>query len=139
MASRLLSLHRLKRCCGEDATGPTISARLSRYLCSTRNLIYMHEAHEKLQDLYNRIPRRHTADNVKEIYNILDDYEDVLKSMESDERIGAGVAPLFEPLDSIRATVKNSNSPKASKKVKDTLFDEASGALKDEIAAAMKL
>lgn len=99
----------------------------------------MNETHEKLQDLFNRIPRRHTADNVKEIYSILDAYEDVLKEMEADERYGVRVAPFFEPLDSIRATVKNSNSPKASKKGKDTLFDEASGALKDEIEAAMKL
>jgi hypothetical protein len=99
----------------------------------------MNETHEKLQDLFNRIPRRHTADNVKEIYSILDDYEDVLKEMETDERYATGVAPLFEPLDSIRATVKKSNDPKASKKTKDTLFDEASSALKDEIEAAMKL
>lgn len=99
----------------------------------------MNEAHEKLQDLYNRIPRRHTADNVKEIYSILDAYEDVLKEMEADEKYGASVAPLFEPLDAIRATVKASNSPKASKKGKDDLFDEASGNLKDEIEAAMKL
>ena len=99
----------------------------------------MNETHEKLQDLFNRIPRRHTADNVKEIYSILDAYEEVLKEMEADERYSASVAPLFDPLDAIRATVKNSNSPKASKKQKDTLFDEASGALKDEIEAAMKL
>ena len=99
----------------------------------------MNEAHEKLQDLFNRIPRRHTADNVKEIYSILDAYEDVLKEMEADENYGASVAPLFEPLDGIRATVKASNSPKASKKGKDDLFDEASGALKDEIETAMKL
>ncbi len=99
----------------------------------------MNEIHEKLQDLFNRIPRRHTADNVKEIYSILDDYEDVLKEMEADEKYAANVAPLFESLDSIRATIKNSNSPKASKKTKDNLFDEASGTLKDEIEAAMKL
>jgi hypothetical protein len=99
----------------------------------------MNEIYEKLQALYGRIPRRHTADNVKEIYSILDEYEDVLKEMEADESYGANTAPLFAPLDSIRATVKNSNSPRASKKEKDNLFDEASGALKDEIEAAMKL
>lgn len=99
----------------------------------------MNEAYEKLQDLFNRIPRRHTADNVKEIYSILDAYEDVLKDMEADERYGTRVAALFEPLDTIRATIKASNSPKASKKQKDDLFDEASGSLKDEIEAAMKL
>lgn len=99
----------------------------------------MNETHEKLQDLFNRIPRRHTADNVKEIYSILDDYEDVLKAMEANEQYGSSVPPLFESLDSIRALVKKSNDPKASKKTKDTLFDEASGTLKDEIEAAMKL
>ncbi len=99
----------------------------------------MNETHERLQELFNRIPRRHTADNVKEIYTILDAYEDVLKEMEADERYGAGVAPLFDPLDNIRATVKASNSPKASKKQKDGLFDEASSALKDELEAALKL
>ena len=99
----------------------------------------MNETHEKLQDLFDRIPRRHSADNVKEIYSILDEYEDVLKEMEADERYGGKVASLFDPLDAIRTTVKNSNSPKASKKGKDDLFDEASSALKDEIEAAMKL
>jgi hypothetical protein len=99
----------------------------------------MNENHEKLRDLFNRIPRRHTADNVKEIYNILDEYEDVLKDMEADERYSASVTPLFDALDPIRATVKKSNDPKASKKGKDVLFDEASGALKDAVEEAMKL
>src|ERR1043166_1963608 len=99
----------------------------------------MNESHEKLRDLFNRIPRRHTADNVKEIYSILDAYEEVLMEMESDKRYEQQVAPLFEALDPIRATVKKSNDPKASKKTKDVLFDEASGALKDTIEEAMKL
>ena len=99
----------------------------------------MNETHEKLQELFNRIPRRHTADNVKEIYSILDEYEDVLKDMEADEKYSTSVPPLFEALDSIRATVKKTNDPKGSKKTKDMFFDEASGALKDEIEAAMKL
>lgn len=99
----------------------------------------MNESHEKLQDLFNRIPRRHTADNVKEIYSLLDSYEEVLKEMEADERYGAKVATLFDALDGIRATVKKSNDPKASKKGKDVLFDEASGALKDAVEAAMQL
>ncbi|RPD45105.1 hypothetical protein [Paracnuella aquatica] len=99
----------------------------------------MNENHEKLRDLFNRIPRRHTPDNVKEIYSIVDAYEDVLKELEADERYGAEVNPLFDTLDPIRATIKKSNDNKASKKVKDTLFDEASGALKDSIEAAMQL
>lgn len=99
----------------------------------------MNETHEKLQDLFNRIPRRHNADNVKEIYSILDDYEDLLKELEADENHGNAVAQLFDPLNDIRTTIKASNSPKASKKQKDDLFDEASGALKDQIESAMKL
>lgn len=99
----------------------------------------MNEIHEQLKDLFNRIPRRHTAENVKEMYNILDAYEDLLKEMEADKRYEQKVAPLFEALDPIRATVKKSNDPKASKKGKDVLFDEASGSLKDTMEEAMKL
>lgn len=99
----------------------------------------MHEMNQKLGDLFRRIPRRHTSDNVKEIYSILDAYEDILKTMESDEHYEKLVSPFFEDLDSIRATTKKSNDNKASKKTKDVLFDEASGALKDSIEAAMQL
>ncbi len=28
--------------------------------------------------LYDRVPRRHTTDNVKDIYSIIEEYEDVL-------------------------------------------------------------
>ncbi len=49
------------------------------------------------------------------------------------------VAPFFEALDPIRATVKKSNDNKASKKGKDVLFDDASGALKDTMEALMQL
>jgi len=100
----------------------------------------MNESHEKLKDLFNRILRRHTAENVKEIYSILDAYEEVLMTMESDSKYNQQeVAGLFEALDPIRTTVKKSNDNKASKKTKDNLFDEASGALKDAVEAAMKL
>jgi hypothetical protein len=99
----------------------------------------MNEIGEKLRDLFNRIPRRHTADNVKEIYSILDAYEDVLIDMEADERYEKQAARFFEALDPIRATIKKSNDNKASKKTKDMLFDEASGALKDTIEEVMQL
>lgn len=99
----------------------------------------MNEIGERLRGLFQRIPRRHTADNVKEIYSILDDYEDLLKEMETDDRYKNDVAGLFDALDPIRATIKKSNDNKASKKQKDTLFDEASGALKDAVEAAMQL
>jgi ElaB/YqjD/DUF883 family membrane-anchored ribosome-binding protein len=99
----------------------------------------MNETEKKLQELFDRIPRRHNADNVKEIYNILDEYEEVLQSIESEKEYEQHVAPFFDALDPIRATVKKSNDNKASKKAKDTLFDEASGSLKDTMEELMNL
>ena len=93
----------------------------------------MNEIEVQIKQLFDRIPRRHTSDNVKEIYSILDAYEDLLKSMEEDNRYEQLVVPFFEALDPMRATIKKSNDNKASKKSKDVLFDEASGALKDTI------
>lgn len=100
----------------------------------------MNEINEQLRDLFQRIPRRHNADNVKEIYSIVDEFEELLKAMEENARYEQGaVARLFEALDPVRATIKKSNDPKASKKGKDVLFDEASGALKDAVEEAMQL
>jgi hypothetical protein len=93
----------------------------------------------KLQELFDRIPRRHTAENVKEMYSILDMYEDLLKVLEADDHYEKLVVPFFEALDPIRATLKKSNDNKASKKTKDVLFDEASGALKDTMEELMQL
>ena len=99
----------------------------------------MNEIKEKMKELFDRIPRRHSADNVKEMYSILDEYEDLLKSMEADHRYEKQVAHFFEALDPIRSTIKKSNDNKAAKKAKDVLFDEASGTLKDSIDELMKL
>jgi hypothetical protein len=99
----------------------------------------MNEIKEDLQALFNRIPRRHTADNVREMYSILDAYEALLKRLEADARYEQLVARFFEVLDPIRATIKKSNDNKASKKAKDVLFDEASGALKDTMEELMQL
>ena len=99
----------------------------------------MNEIEQKLGELFRRIPRRHTADNVKEMYSILDAYEDVLKIMETDERYEKQIARFFEDLDPIRAIIKKSNDNKASKRAKEVLFDQASGALKDTMEAAMQL
>lgn len=99
----------------------------------------MNKIEQKLAELFRRIPRRHTADNVKEMYSILDAYEDLLKTMEIDERYEKQIARFFEDLDPIRAVIKKSNDNKASKRAKDVLFDQASGALKDTMEAAMQL
>ena len=93
---------------------------------------------QNFKELFDRIPRRHTADNVKEMYSILDTYEDLLKEMEADERYEKQVALFFDAIDPIKATIKKSNDNKASKKAKDMLFDEASGALKDNIEELMQ-
>ena len=98
----------------------------------------MNEIKEKIKELFERIPRRHTADNVKEMYSILDAYEDLLKSMEADDRYEKQVAGFFEAINPIRATIKKSNDNRAAKKAKDVLFDEASGALKDTIKELMQ-
>ena len=102
-------------------------------------ICHMNEIERKLRDLFHRIPRRHNAENVKEIYSILDAYENLLQTMETDEHYAKEVGPFFEALDPIRATIKKSQGNKVSKKAKDVLFDEASGALKDAMEEAMKL
>ena len=93
----------------------------------------------QLNQLFERIPRRHTADNVKEIYDIIDMYEDLLREIETDPAYAQDIVPFFDELEPIRAIVKKSNDNKASKKTKDTLFDEASGNLKDTMEALKEL
>ena len=90
---------------------------------------------EHLDQLFERIPRRHTPDNVKEIYSILDSYEDLLREIETEPAYEKNIVLFFDELEPIRAIIKKSSDNKASKKTKDTLFDEASGNLKDTIEA----
>ena len=93
-----------------------------------------------LQELYDRIPRRHTAENVIEINNIIDDYAAILGKIESISPVYEKNTAVFYPsLETIQTTIKGSNSNKHSKKVKDTMFDEASGNLKDDIEALIKV
>ena len=108
------------------------------YICKDRKY-RMNEFKKNLGLLFDRIPRRHTVDNVKELYRILDAYEDLLMKMESDTHYEKVVPRFFEVLDPIRTTIKKSNDSKASKKAKDVLFDEASGALKDTMEELMQL
>ena len=46
----------------------------------------MNETKDQIKQLFDRIPRRHTPDNVKEMYSLLDSYEDLLKNIEGDAR-----------------------------------------------------
>ena len=93
-----------------------------------------------LTALYSRIPRRHSPENVKELYAILDEYEGILQNIESEsEHHEQLVPPYFEALEPMRATVKKSTDNKASKKMKDNFFDEVSGALKDSMGNLMEV
>lgn len=99
----------------------------------------MNDISIQLEQLFERIPRRHSADNVKEMYDILDAYEDLLREIETEPAYEQEIAQYFDELEPIRATVKKSNDNKAGKKTKDTLFDEASGNLKDTMEALKQI
>ena len=90
--------------------------------------------------LFDRIPRRHTLENVQEINGIVGEYEDILVSIEAVNAYYEKVIPVyFDELDAIRVNIKKSTDNKASKKNKDNYFDEASGALKDTIQALIEM
>ena len=94
----------------------------------------------EVETLRNRIPRRHSVENVKEINNIIDEYEHLLRKVEAiDADFEKNTADLFAELDPIRINIKLSTSNKASKKSKDILFDEASGSLKDNFQALIEI
>lgn len=93
-----------------------------------------------LQSLFNRIPRRHSLENVKEIYSILAEYEDLLITIEAVNAFyEKNISVYFDELEIVRAIIKKSTDNKASKKMKDSLFDEGSGILKDSMLNLMAI
>ena len=93
-----------------------------------------------LYTLFNRIPRRHTTDNVKEINSIVDDYEERLKDIEAENAwYEKNTAAYFDEIEAVRILIKKSTDNKASKKNKDDFFDEASGALKDSMQSLIEM
>jgi hypothetical protein len=90
--------------------------------------------------LFNRIPRRHSLENVAEIKNIADEYEDLLKEIE-----GINVfyekctSSFFDELEEVRLKIKKSTDNKLSKKGKDDVFDDASSLLKDSMLGLMEV
>lgn len=93
-----------------------------------------------LNELFDRIPRRHSTENVVEINNIVAEYEDLLINIEAINPYYEKNIPIyFDELDMVKATIKKSNDNKASKKLKDNFFDEASGALKDSMQELLVL
>jgi len=101
-------------------------------------LIDMEPYKDQLQELYNRIPRRHTAENVQAINAIVVEYENILGRIESiSPAYEKNTAVFYPSLELIRENIKASNSNKYAKKAKDGLFDQASGTLKDDIQSLM--
>ena len=93
-----------------------------------------------LTALFNRIPRRHSTDNIKDINNIVAEYENLLINIEAvNSFYEKNISVFFDDLELVRATIKKSADNKASKKNKDNFFDEASGVLKDSMQALMDL
>ena len=100
----------------------------------------MNQTSTRLNALFNRIPRRHTTDNVKEIYAILTEYETLLKDIEGQNAWYEKNTPkYFDEIDEIKLLIKKSGDNKASKKNKDIFFDEASGTLKDSMQSLLEL
>lgn len=90
--------------------------------------------------LFNKIPRRHSTENVKDINCIIEEYEDLLKNIEAANAFyEKNTVIFFDELDAIRLKIKKSTDNKASKKLKDNFFDEASGALKDSTQALIEM
>ena len=102
--------------------------------------ITMNPETTSLQALFNRIPRRHSLENVKEINAILGEYEVLLLAIESiNPFYEKNIAAFFDDKESALSVIKKSTDPKASKKNKDNLFDEGSGILKESIQALLVL
>jgi hypothetical protein len=89
-----------------------------------------------LEALFNRIPRRHTTENVKDIYSIITEYEDILIKIEGTNAYYEKRMPaFFDEAEQARVAIKRSTDNKASKRTKENFFDEGSGILKDSIQA----
>lgn len=100
----------------------------------------MHPTTAALQELLERVPRRHSADNVKEITLVMSEYENVLMQIESvSTYYEKQSAVFFDQLEDIRTDVKKSTDNKASKKSKDDYFQEAAGNLKQNIEALINV
>lgn len=93
-----------------------------------------------LHMLFERIPRRHNLENVKEMNGIITEYEYLLLKIEGENTwYEKNIAPFFDEVESVKLLIKKSVDNKASKKAKDLFFDEASGALKDGMQSLLEL
>jgi hypothetical protein len=93
-----------------------------------------------LNGLFDQIPRRHSAENLVVINLIISEYDELLISIEAiNSYYEKNIPPFFDELEMVKVTIKKSNDNKLSKKVKDNLFDDASGALKDSMQGLLAL
>ncbi|MBC7886868.1 MAG: hypothetical protein H7Z13_03205 [Ferruginibacter sp.] len=93
-----------------------------------------------LNELFSRIPRRHSTENINDINSILTEYEDILITIEAlNPFYEKNTNVFFDELEEVRSKIKKSTDNKASKKMKDNFFDEASGALKDSMQALIAI
>jgi hypothetical protein len=100
----------------------------------------MNQTTATLTALFNRIPRRHTLENLKDINSIIVEYENLLKNIEAINAYYEKNTPaFFDELDSVRSVIKKSTDNKISKKSKDNFFDEASGMLKDSMQTLIEV
>jgi hypothetical protein len=90
--------------------------------------------------LFDKTPRRHNSDNVKEINAIVAEYEDLLMHIEGiNDFYEKNISPFFDHVEEVKAFIKKSNDNKASKKNKDDYFDNASVTLKDSMQSLLDL
>jgi hypothetical protein len=88
--------------------------------------------------LFARIPRRHNDENIKEIRSIVAEYEGILIKIEATNPFyEKNISPFFDAIEEINMLIKKSTDNKASKKIKDNFFDDASVALKDSMEALL--
>ena len=79
-------------------------------------------------------------ENVKDMYSILTEYEDLLITIEAVNPFYEKNIPVFfDELELVRSTIKKSTDNKASKKNKDNFFDEGSGILKESMQTLMNV
>jgi hypothetical protein len=105
----------------------------------TRTFVYMNTS-ASITALFTRIPRRHNDENVKEIKNIVAEYEDILMAVEAKNSFyEKNISTFFDAVEDIKMIIKKSTDNKASKKTKDNFFDDASVALKDNMEALLAL
>ncbi|MEO7769141.1 MAG: hypothetical protein ABIS01_17045, partial [Ferruginibacter sp.] len=78
--------------------------------------------------------------NVKDINIILTEYEVLLKNIEAENAFyEENTIPFFDDVEAVRLKIKKSADNKSSKKMKDNMFDEASGILKDSVQALIAI